>query len=135
LGEALPALKGISLKTGEGLDINASRNHRLAILVFQESCPFCEANWKNWEALFAKGDSSVPVIMVTVDGAISNPYRATHPLLNRGTVVLGVDPATLSKLAWGSTPQTIYLVDGKIAHNWIGLLSSADVKEITAAVS
>lgn len=134
-GQSLPTIMGVSLKTGRNSALTSAGSPRIALLIFRESCHFCTANWKNWDKLFGKGGLDLPVVMVTADKTISQSYRDKHPMLNSGTVIVGVDAATLLSLRLGATPQTIYLVDGKINHDWAGVLSSEEMKEIMKSMS
>ena len=80
------------------------------LLVFQESCHFCEDNWKNWDKLFGASDSQIPVVFLSTDKTISDEYKSRHPLLTRKTVLLDPDSATLAALKPGITPANNFCV-------------------------
>lgn len=133
-GEQVPIIKGIGLKDGEEFKIWPDHSPPFALLVFREGCEYCEANWKNWDRLFGQGDFDRPVVMVTADKTISQPYIDRHPMLRSRFVITGVDPAFLASLRFDLTPETIYIVEGKVNHDWAGVLTSDDMSEIKKAV-
>ena len=134
-GQALPLLKGVALNNGQDLAVLPQTSPPFALLIFRESCGYCELNWKNWDALFGQGGIGLPVILATADKKISQAYRDKHKLLNTRPVILGVDPATLTSLKLGATPQTVYVVGGKVSQDWVGVLVSEDTNEIKKVMS
>jgi hypothetical protein len=134
-GEKIIGIEGFSLKDGHPTKIDLGPSSRVALLVFREGCHFCAANWKNWEGLFETGSLDMNVILITADKSLSQSYLDSHPLLRQKEVVLGVSPAVLDSLNLEGTPQTIFVVDGKIMQNWIGVLSEEDLKNIKQTVS
>jgi hypothetical protein len=134
-GQALPALSGVALNTGRDFAILPKASPPFVLLIFREGCGYCALNWKNWDKLFGQGDIDLPVFFATSDKTISQAYRDKHGLLNRRPVILGVDPAMLASLKLGATPQTIYVVGGKVSQDWAGVLASDDMKEIKKVMS
>lgn len=134
-GQALPMLSGVALKTGQEFAVLPKASPPFALLIFREGCGYCEANWKNWDKLFGQDGLGLPVILATADKTISQPYKNKHGLLNNLPVILGVDPATLASLKLGATPQTVYVVGGKVSQDWVGVLANEDMKEIKKVMS
>jgi hypothetical protein len=134
-GQALPVLSGVALNTGRPLAMLPKASPPFALLIFREGCGYCELNWKNWDKLYGQDGIGLPVIFATADKKISQAYRDKHGLLNRRLVILGVDPATLTSLKLGATPQTVYVVGGKVRQDWAGVLESDDIKEVKKVMS
>jgi hypothetical protein len=134
-GQALPMLSGVALKSGQGFAVLPKASPPFALLIFREGCHYCEANWKNWDKLFGQDGVGIPVILATADKTLSQSYRDKHELLNNQPVMLGIDPATLASLKLGATPQTVYVVDGKVHEDWVGVLANEDMKEIKKTMS
>jgi hypothetical protein len=135
-GQLLPTLSGYNLMIGQEGAVIPAKSPPFALLIFRESCHFCEENWKNWEKLFGEnGSTDIPVVLISSDKNISDVYRQKHPMLNKNTVLLGANAEILASIKLGLTPQTIYVTDGKIAHDWPGVLASEDMNEITETVS
>ncbi len=59
---ALPLLSGHRLGSDQRYSVIPAGTASLTLLVFRESCPYCEANWKNWDALFR--DNKLPTSVV-----------------------------------------------------------------------
>jgi hypothetical protein len=136
LGEKVSSIVGFALKDGQPLQLTPENTTpRFALLVFREGCPFCEANWRNWDSTFGPEGSNVDVVLVTTDKALSQSYKDAHPLLQKKQVVLGVSPYTLKSLKLAATPETVYVVDGKVKRDWVGVLSERNIKEIITATS
>jgi len=129
-GAVLPPITGVGLN-GKEFGVLPAHTPRFALLIFRQTCHFCEANWKNWDSLFTQDRLDLPVVMVTADKTIEQPYLVKHPMLEHRFVVAGVDVSTLASLKLNLTPQTIYVVDGKISHDWPGVLSPDDINEIS----
>jgi hypothetical protein len=127
---ALPELSGHRLGSDVGYSIIPAGSASLTLLVFRESCPYCEANWKNWDALFADNRLHTSVLLLSADQTLSDSYISKHPLLKRQLVLLGADPKLLSSLKLTATPQTIYLVNGKVRKDWLGILPAEKLGEI-----
>jgi hypothetical protein len=72
----------------------------------------------------------MPVVIVTADKTISQTYITKHPLVRSRFLIAGIDASTLESLKLDVTPQTIYVVDGKISHDWAGVLTADDMSEI-----
>lgn len=134
-GELLPTLVGVSLRTTQPYAVYPGASPPFALLVFREGCHYCEANWKNWDKLFGKGGVDIPVVLVTADKSISQPYRDQHPMLNEKHVILSADPNALASLKLNFTPQTIYVVGGKINKNWSGVLREEEMGDIKKSMS
>jgi hypothetical protein len=133
LGDAVPNLKGVTM-SGAPIDLKASESRPLVLLIFREACHFCEANWKNWDQLFGQANSGVSVVLATGDKVLSQSYRSKHPMLNSRQVILGVNDTVLSSIKMGATPQTIYVVDAKVRHDWAGVLDATGMKEIRTTI-
>jgi hypothetical protein len=134
-GQALPMLSGVALKTGQRFAVLPSGSPPFALLIFREGCGYCELNWKNWDKLYGQDGLGLPAVLATADKTISQPYRDKHRLLNNLPVILGIDPATLASLKLGATPQTVYVVGGKVSQDWVGVLANEDIKEIKKVMS
>jgi hypothetical protein len=134
-GQPLPLLKGTALQNGKDFAVLPAGSPPFALLIFREGCGYCEANWKNWDKLFGQDGLGLPVIMATADKTLSQPYKDKHGLLNSHSVILGVDPVVLASLKLGATPQTVYIVGGKVQEDWAGVLANDDMKEIKKAMS
>jgi hypothetical protein len=134
-GEILPTLAGRSLTTGENFSVIPVSTKVMVVLVFRESCHFCEANWKNWETLFGNGSNTVPVVFLSGDTAVSSSYRQKHPLLDKHISVIGMNPDVMSSLNLDATPETLLVVKGKVKQDWVGVLSDKRVKEIQQALA
>jgi hypothetical protein len=134
-GETLPTLAGRRLTTGENFSVIPVSTKAMVVLVFRESCHFCEANWKNWETLFGNGSNTVPVVFLSGDTAVSSSYRQKHPLLDKHISVIGMNPDLMSSLNLDATPETLLVVKGKVKQDWVGVLSDKRVKEIQQALA
>lgn len=128
-GAPLPLIKGVGL-SGKEFGVLPAQTPRFALLVFRQTCGYCEINWKNWDSLFAQSNLDLPVIIVTADKTISQPYIAKHPLVRSRFLIAGIDTSTIQSLKLDVTPQTIYVVDGKVSHDWAGVLTADDISEI-----
>jgi hypothetical protein len=127
---ALPTLSGHRLGSDQGYSVYPAGTASLTLLVFRESCPYCEANWKNWDALFADNKLPTSVVLISADQNLSDSYISKHPLLKHQLVILGADPKVLSSLKLTATPQTVYLANGNVKKDWLGVLSSEKLNEI-----
>jgi hypothetical protein len=133
-GDQLPVLSGTKLGTQKQWSVLPASSSALAVLVFRESCHYCDANWKNWDQVFARSGSVIPVVFVTEDKSLSATYLAEHPLLSRATVLLGV-PEHIGSVQTSVTPQTIIVSPrGKVDHDWVGVLAATDLTAIKEAI-
>jgi hypothetical protein len=128
-GASLPTINGVGL-SGKEFGVLPAQTPRFALLVFRQTCGYCEINWKNWDSLFAQSNLDMPVVIVTADKTISQTYITKHPLVRSRFLIAGIDASTLESLKLDVTPQTIYVVDGKISHDWAGVLTADDMSEI-----
>jgi|GEM_PF-3956204 len=96
------------------------------LLVFGQTCEFCEKNWPAWDKMFAGSSNTIPVYFVTTDSTVGDAYVRRHPLMKRGHVLTGVDTAALQAFNISSVPQSIWIKDGKVEKSWIGVLSNKD---------
>jgi hypothetical protein len=133
-GQTISTLVGTRMSTGQKWVVNADASH-IAVLVFREGCHYCDQNWKNWDQLFASSHEHLPPIFITQDKQISEVYKKLHPLLQKSTVLLDVDPASISPLNPGLTPQTLYVSEGRVKHDWLGVLDKADVEQASKVFS
>jgi hypothetical protein len=135
VGEGLPTLSGRKLTTGEDFSVVPASTELMTLLVFRESCQYCEQNWKNWETLYNTPSNKMPIVFISGDSAVSASYRQKHPLLDGHIALVGIKPEILASLKLGATPQTVLVVDGKVKRGWPGVLTDDDIKEVKQAAS
>ena len=134
-GQLVPLVQGISLKSKQPSAVKLASSPQLVLLVFSRTCPFCEDNWKNWTKLFGTSKSAMPVYLISSDEMLPDAYINQHPLVKKLDALTHVDPEVLQAFNVASTPQTIYVVNGKVQRDWVGVLSEEDVSELEKLLS
>lgn len=127
-GSFVPMISGKKIVSNEDWRVLPSGTRTLVLLVFRETCHFCEQNWANWESLFGKRGPRA--LLVTEDPKVSDSYRASHPLLLSQLGLSAVDRSSVGSINLNITPQTILVRDGKVEHDWVGVLSKEQVAQI-----
>jgi len=130
IGQPVPQIQGTSLKDKQPSAVDPTSSPRLLLLVFRSGCHYCQANWENWDKLFGGSQQKLPVYMLTAEDALPTDFVDKHPLLKGVNVLTGVDQEIFQDLNSKTTPQTILVVDGKVAKVWEGVLSKQDVRNI-----
>jgi hypothetical protein len=133
-GQLVPLVQGVSLKTKRPLAVKLGKSHRMVLLVFSQNCKFSQDNWSNWEKLFSHTHPGVQTYMITSDDLLPAAYLERHALLQKLDVLINVDPEVLQAFNVESTPQTIYIVDGTVRRDWIGVLSKQNVAELSKLI-
>lgn len=129
-GQRVPLIQGISLKDHMPLAVSLGSSERLTLLVFTQSCKFCEENWPAWEKILNGTKKPAPVFFLTPDERLDDDFVSRHPLLTKHSVLLGVAPEVLQAFNIRSTPQTIAIFDGKVQQTWVGVLHAKEIQEI-----
>lgn len=130
-GQLVPLVQGIALNTKQPRAVKLEASHRMVLLVFSQNCKFCQDNWNNWERLFGNVTPKVQTYMITSDSVLSTEYLEHHALLKKLDVLLSVDPEVLQAFNVASTPQTIYIIDGKVQRDWVGVLSKRNITDLS----
>ena len=133
-GVAVPTLIGTSLANNEGWRVTPSGSKGLVLLVFRESCHFCEINWTSWNALFGLG-SKVRPVLVTLDPSVSQQYQVTHPLVTSALTLTAVGKDTVGALDLNLTLQTIIIRNGVVEHDWVGVLNSDQIAQVKTTLA
>jgi hypothetical protein len=132
-GTRLPMLKGQGPDGVWTLNL-AQFTSRRVILLFDVECKACEDNWFSWNELLGNPKIAKLIVPVATSGVISKAYLDSHHLSGQNTLIgLDTDLQFSSKLH--ATPQTILENGGIVEKSWPGILSTSDVREITAALA
>lgn len=97
------------------------------LLVFSPTCPACDENWPQWDALVAVQEKlGGQVVAVDITGRVRNDYLEAHGI-DRHVVLTSVSPETALAFKFRFTPQTLVLHQGKMVRGWTGVLRDEDV--------
>jgi hypothetical protein len=132
-GTELPELTGAGSNGPWRLNLKGS-SERKAILLFNVDCSFCEQNWKSWEELLARDESSNRLLPIATSEKADATYLARHHLRGR-RVWVGLDRYWQALLRLAATPQTIVERDGVVEKSWVGILSDSDLREVESALN
>lgn len=130
-GAQMPDLRGFDL-AGKPVEVLYGKDPRkVLVLVYSPTCPFCDKNWPNWQAMIASLDrSAVRTVAVDVTSTSTEAFLQQHQLAGL-PVFQKVDPQAAVNYRFQLTPQTI-LVDstGKVEKVWTGVLNDSNLTEI-----
>jgi hypothetical protein len=127
-GGRVPPLVGVE-RGGDTLVIDsATDTDPVLVLVFSPTCPACDENWPNWDALIPATDrQGGTVVPVDITGAVQEDYLEAHELESL-PVVQSLSPETAMAYGFRFTPQTLILERGRVAASWTGVLRPSDVE-------
>jgi len=130
-GAQMPDLRGLDF-AGKPVEVLYGKDPRkVLVLVYSPTCPFCDRNWPEWQAMLTSLDrSAVRTVAVDVSSSSSEVFIKQHKLAGL-PVFQKVDPQATVNYRFQLTPQTI-LVDstGKVEKVWSGVLNDSNLTEI-----
>lgn len=135
-GMYVPPFHGATLN-GDSIAIAASDPEtRQVLLVYNTSCPYCEATIPAWQRLSARLDDEpgVEIYGLSLDpGDTTRSYSDAHEL--RYPSVLLSDERMVSMYRASVVPQTLVVHDGRVIHARVGLMEEdAALDSVVAAV-
>jgi hypothetical protein len=134
-GANVPVLTGNKLSSKEPWRVMPAGTAAMFLLVYRDGCHYCEQNWPAWEKLFGGSSTHASAVVLTSDKAVRPDYEATHPLLDRRLTLYSLDTTHVGALNLNLTPQTILVRNGRVERDWVGVLSSNDIAQITKSIA
>jgi peroxiredoxin len=107
-----------SLRDLDGHPFGLSPSHNRLIYFFSPTCKWCDKNLASIQNLASQIAPKYDIVGIVQSPDSMAQYLARHPLQFK--VVVDDDPYDMKAMDFRGTPQTVLVVDGRVAHNWPG---------------
>lgn len=129
IGQLISSLNGTDLQNHSLQLPLATQGRKTLLMLYTPACPFCKANWKNWEKLTEDYRDSTDVVWGDLSGDANESFLNGHNLAKATTIRVGPESRDID--AFHVTPTTVLLgVDGKVQGVWLGMLTDENLTDI-----